>query len=97
MCVRSQRRQAVENICAALRLAGENADDARWTVERGERSVETRAIDFADFKEEAVVKRIDVVRARNERTQVQTAIGKCGECIAQRPGAVLDFDCDATE
>ncbi len=66
-------------------------------VDRGERGVEPRAIDVADFEEEAVVERIDVIRPRDERTQVESAIGERRERIAQRAGPILDFDRDAAE
>jgi len=46
---------------------------ALWTTERG---IESRAIDVADFKEEAVMERIDVIRARDQRTQIESAIGE---------------------
>ncbi len=49
-------------------LAREDADDARGAVERGQRRVEATAVDLADFEEEAVMKRVDVVGPRDERT-----------------------------
>ena len=71
------------------------AEDALLAADRRERIAQAKVVDVRELDEEAVAKRHAPVGPGDEKPQVDPAIRKRAQRVAQRPRPILDRDPDA--